>query len=66
MPHSQATDLERVQVALDILTGRNTTPTLADLDALGYDAYGKRKVPSMQELKDRSEEVICKIVVKKN
>ena len=62
----QTTDLEQVQVALGILTGKNTEPSLADLNTLGYDIYTLRKVPSMQELKDRSEEVICKIVAKEN
>lgn len=64
MPHSQATDPERVRVALGVLTGRNTTPTLEDLDALGYDYYAMRRMPSIEELKQRSEEVICKIVAK--
>lgn len=62
MPYSNATMLERVQIALDIISGRNTLPSLPDLDTLGYDAYSMKKVPSLEELKRRSEELICTIV----
>lgn len=54
-------DLQKVKVALDILTGKKDI-ALEDYEILEYNTHSMKKIPSLQELKLRCEEVICKIV----
>jgi len=57
-------NLEKAMLAISILSGEKEVLSFPEFDALGYDSYIIRKVPSIIQIKERCKELICQMATK--